>query len=366
MYHMLGANQADGFKEFERLLGRARYQRRFSECAALARLVRDYDAVLTPEHKIWLIYHEGKLAADRSQTDLAEQLFEQVLDGDGAPPLAQAAALMRIGNLKHRAWKLDEAESLYGRSLALAESHESARSLLARLKHDLGVVCRDRNDYIRARTYLLEAQTLSKQQGDYHIYPTILNSLGRLYTNLHQYEKAINSFTEGLAELEARGETFEIATVCSNLANAHLEKGHYDKSYELYQRSLKLSTAFANSIAQAEALNNLARVLRAQQKLLKEAASMLAEAAAIFLERGAKYRAGVALQNKGRCCRSLKQLNLAEQSVHQAGELFRQEGAAKKIAEVEAEIRSLHSKEGMPWWLFALPLLFILVLSPPS
>lgn len=351
MYHLIGAEQAQGFKEFERLLSRARYQRRFSECAALVNLVHDYDAVLNDEHKGWLTYHEGKLAADRNQCETAEQLFQDVLGMAGASSLTKAAALMRLGNLKYRASQMEEAKRLYLQSMELAESHESGRCILARIKHDLGVVHRDTQNCTCAQTLFEEGLDLAKAECDVHIQATILNSLGRLYTDSRRFDEGIMAFTEGLAILESIGDRFEIATLCSNLANAHMERGNYEKSYDLYERSLKLSVESGNSLGQAEALNNLARVLRAQQKL-GEAVGMLSDAATLFLSKGERFRAGVTLQNQARCYRSLGQIDQAEKSFHEAGELFRNESAHRKLAEIEAEIEALRLKEKIPWWVW--------------
>lgn len=361
MYHLVGADQSQGFKEFERLLSRARYQRRFSECAALAKLVHDYDAVLNGEHKAWLTYYEGKLAADRNQNESAEQLFQEVLGMAEASPLTKAAALMRLGNLKHRASNMEEAKRIYLQSLDLAESHEGARCIVARIKHDLGVVYRDTRDCGCAQSLFEEGLGLAKAQSDPHIQATILNSLGRLHTDSRRFDEGIKAFTEGLAILEPIGDRFEIATLCSNLANAHMERGNYGKSYELYERSLKLSVESGNSLGQAEALNNLARVLRAQHKL-DEAVRMLSDAATLFLSKGDRFRAAVAMQNQARCYRSLRQVDLAEKSFHQAEEMFRSEGANRKLAEIEAEIEALGLKEKMPWWVWlcaALVVLFV-------
>ena len=133
MYHLVGANQTKGFSEFERLLGRARYQRRFSECAALVKLMQDYNAVLNKTHLAWLTYHEGKLAADRNQVEIAEQLFHKLLNMAEAPPASKAAALMRVGNLKHRASQMDTARELYLAALNLAESNQTGGRIIARI-----------------------------------------------------------------------------------------------------------------------------------------------------------------------------------------------------------------------------------------
>lgn len=359
MYHLVGADQPEGFKEFERLLGRARYQRRFSECAALTTLVHDYDAVLTGEHKAWLTYYEGKLAADRNQNESAEWLFQEVLGMAETSPLTKAAALMRLGNLKYRASNMEEAKRIYLQSLDLAESHEEAHCVVARIKHDLGVVYRDTHDCECAQSLFEEGLGLARAHSDPHIQATILNSLGRLHTDSRRFDKAIKAFTEGLAILEPIGDRFEIATLCSNLANAYMERSIFDKSYELYERSLKLSVESGNILGQAEALNNLARVLRAEHKL-DEAVRMLRDAAILFLSKGDRFRAAVAMQNQARCYRSLKQADLATQIFHQAGEMFRSENANRKLAEIEAEIEALVLRERMPWWVWLCTALFVL------
>jgi tetratricopeptide (TPR) repeat protein len=362
MYHLVGADQAQGFKEFERLLSRARYQRRFSECATLIKLLRDYDAVLSDGNKAWLTYHEGKLAGDRNQGETAGRLFQEVLGMAEASALTKAAALMRLGNLKHRASSMEEAKCIYGRSLELAESHEEARCIVPRIKHDLGVVYRDTRDCGCAQTLFEDGLALAKAQSDPHMEATILNSLGRLHTDSRRFDEAIKTFTDALRILETIGDRFEIGTICSNLANAHMERGNYNKSYELYERSLKLSLECGNSLGQAEALNNLARVLRAQRKL-DEAVTMLGDAVALFLSKGDRFRAGVALQNQARCYKSLRQVDQAEKSFLQAEELFCLASAVMKRAEVRSEIRTLRKTEKMPLLVWLCAALVVLLMA---
>jgi tetratricopeptide (TPR) repeat protein len=360
MYHLMGADQSQGFTEFQRLFSRARYQRRFSECAALVKLVRDYDPVLIGEHTAWLTYHEGKLAADRNQSDIAQELFQKVLEMSAASSLTKAAALMRLGNLRHRASDMNQAKRMYAGSLELAESDEACRCIVPRIKHDHGVVYRDSRDWRSAQALLEEGLGLAKDQSDLHIQATILNSLGRLHMDTRRFDDAIMAFEQALAIIESNGERFEVTTLCSNLANAYMERGNYDKSYELYERSLKLSVESSNCLGQAEVLNNLARVLRAQSKL-HDAISMFGKASTLFLSQGDRFRAGVAIHNQARCYRNLKKIELSEKSFQGAMELFRSEGATTKLTEIEAELRRLRRKERPPWMVWVCALLFLLL-----
>ena len=351
MYHLLGADQHAGFAVFEGLSRRARYQHRSSECATLAKLVHDYDPVLTPESRAWLAYHEGKLAVDLKQAERAGALLDSVLNAPGAPLLARAAALMRLGQLHHSAWQLDEAERFYTQSLEIAESNDEARRLLPRVKHDLGALYRDRKDYDRACDSLYDARELASKFGNRYICATILNSLGRLYLDQRQIDMAIKTFQESCAELEITGEQSGLASVCSNLGNAYLELGDLEESYSLFERSLKLSQDAGDTLAQANTLNNMARVLRAQNKT-EEAADVLSRAVILFQDVHSNFEAAVALQNRARSYRRLGKLDLAETSLHEAEALFHSEGADDKVAEVIAEIATLHRKRGLPWWLW--------------
>ena len=102
------------------------------------KLVRDYDPVLIGEHKAWLIYHEGKLAADRNQLDIAQGLFQKVLEMSAASSADEGGGLSPpLGNLKHRASDMNQAKHMYAGSLELAESNEACRCIVPRIKHDL-------------------------------------------------------------------------------------------------------------------------------------------------------------------------------------------------------------------------------------
>src|SRR5262249_42508547 len=52
MFHLLGANQNEGFAMFERLCRAARHQFRLSKCESLINLVHEYDQVLSYENRL--------------------------------------------------------------------------------------------------------------------------------------------------------------------------------------------------------------------------------------------------------------------------------------------------------------------------
>lgn len=97
MFHLLGAKQAEGFREFERLFRKMHYQFRLSQCQSLVQLVHEYDPILEMQYARQLAYQEGKLAIDLYHLDSAEKLFTRILDDNDSDPELKIKSYNRLG-----------------------------------------------------------------------------------------------------------------------------------------------------------------------------------------------------------------------------------------------------------------------------
>jgi tetratricopeptide (TPR) repeat protein len=220
MFHLLGANQESGFREFELLLRRARHNRLYSECSQLVRLVHEYDGFLASRYRLWLTYHEAKLSADLRDLEGAETGYQRVLDNRESPPELRSAAYVRLGYVHNERRNWDEAIRCYERGLALAEKAEGVRHTLPRILHDLGAAFRDRGDLEQAEALLNRSVELAQEQHNLSSLALAYNSLGTLALKRREVNAAIDAFEKSLDALLRNKEQFRTAQVYNNLGLA--------------------------------------------------------------------------------------------------------------------------------------------------
>ncbi len=69
---------------------------------------------------------------------------------------------------------------------------------------------------------------------------SLLNSIGNIYLDLRQYEKARQYFNQALFLAKAEDDSYIIATSLSNLGHMHLGLGDAEEARKFYQRALEL------------------------------------------------------------------------------------------------------------------------------
>jgi hypothetical protein len=101
VFHLLGADIIEGFGEFRRLYKERRDEARFSECDALVRLLREYEAILGTQERGWLRYYEAEVAIDSRDWSRAKQDLLAVL-GERVPADLRSVALLALGSVLRR------------------------------------------------------------------------------------------------------------------------------------------------------------------------------------------------------------------------------------------------------------------------
>jgi tetratricopeptide (TPR) repeat protein len=349
MYHLLGADQTAGFDEFERMCRRARNYFRLTECAALIRLVHDYDAVLTVDRAGALAYHEGKLASDHRDWKKAEQLFTRLIQQPGAAPPLRARAYVRIGYVLCEQGKHQEAIDAYAKAREIADSDAEAAKITPRILHEVGVAYRDLGDVQRAEQLLRESANRAATQSEWSTYAIAYNSLGCLYLNRHEAQQAISAFQTSLEKLEADKDVLRASQVYNNMGLAHAELGNWQDSESWFLKSLEIKRRSGDVQGQALALNNLSRVY-VNLGRLGEAIVPATQAAAYFETVGDLGKAGIAKQNLGKHFRKLGKNDSARQSFVEAIALFVKVNDASGEAAARADLASLDKQPGLPWW----------------
>ncbi len=349
MFHLVGAEQARGFVEFEQLFRQMRYQFRLNECESLINLMHEYDAILLPTYRVRLAYHEGKLAADRCQWARAEQLFKHVLSHGSLEPELRVKAYNRLGIVyaEQRNWQ--GAVDFSQKALQLAGPLADAGDLICRILHDLGSAYRDSGDLTQARKFLQDSLKLAEGRQDLSALALGYNSLGTLYRKLGDGPQAIAAYDKSLEYLNRCQERFRPAQVYNNLGIAYADLRDWQKSEQYFQQSLDIKRQAGDTLGQAMTLNNLAQVYQNLQ-LPQRAIDIAQQAMKLFSEMRDLHNVALVQRYLGKLYRSMGRPDMARQSFTAASQLFTSLQEHNEAAATCQESEALTAKNGWSRW----------------
>lgn len=304
------------------------------------------------------LIEQGKLAEREGRRDDARRLFEEALHGLGSSAhAATASALLRwIGRTYHtdgdhgaaidcleaalavaelsgdqasaghainlqaivhwRQGELDEAESLYvrARETALVAGEQWLAAMTAQ---NLGVIANIRGDLERALRFYQTALAEYRNLGSAAEMCGVLNNMGKLHTDMEQWDSATRSFDEAAQIARVLGDVGAQILLEVNRAELQIARADFVAARDACLRALRLSEETGDSHVLGEVHMHLGTVsrelgeyVRAEQHF--ESADVLGHErkeplllAEIARERGELYR------RQGRNREALQQLNRA-------------------------------------------------------
>jgi EAL domain-containing protein (putative c-di-GMP-specific phosphodiesterase class I)/GGDEF domain-containing protein len=138
---------------------------------------------------------------------------------------------------------------------SLGEAPEPTK-LYADILVSLGRINKLCGEYGLALENFHRAYEVYRDIGDTRSESIALQSMGSIYSDAHQYERAVHYFNDA-AERHPGDASLDLA-VNNNLGNAYRELGQYDNALEHFQQAQTLAAAMDSSILQARILNNIA------------------------------------------------------------------------------------------------------------
>ena len=184
---------------------------------------------------------EVLLTADPEQGDLATGL--------ATVWWLESEALTRLGRPL-------EAKPVALRALErLGETPEPTK-LYADILVSLARVNKLTGDYGQALEGFQRAYEVYRAIGDTRSESIVLQSMGSIYTDAHQYDRAVSYFTDAAAR-HAGDAALDLA-VNNNLGNAYRQLGQYDDALEHFELAQTLAAGMGSGILQARILNNIA------------------------------------------------------------------------------------------------------------
>jgi tetratricopeptide (TPR) repeat protein len=140
--------------------------------------------------------------------------------------LHQSLSLRKAGQLKNWEGDYAEAVSLQSESLRIAREHNLLLPLLFGL-WSYGVILTATADYDEALVMFEEGLVLTEKVGDelLRLYPRLLNSLGWLYIELGNLDRALDLNRQGAERAQKRGDAEMIANAEHYVGDIFLVKG---------------------------------------------------------------------------------------------------------------------------------------------
>jgi len=362
MFHLVGADPPRGLAEFERLCRAARRESRWSGCTNLIGLLHEYDAVLTPQMAATITYHEGKLASDLRNFELADRLFMRLLEDSAGDSELRAKVLLRRGFVFCARRDFSQAIESYQRALAIAGSLSGSSIKVHHILSSLGEAYRDSGDLRKGEELLLRSLAGAERVGDFAGMASVHNDLGSISFRRRESRDAVAHYEQSLACLERAGDRFGAAQIYNNLGMVYTELRELATADSFFQRSLALKREAGDTLGQATSLLNRVRILRLQHDLpqAQEACRQAIELFGVIRE---VYGQAQAQRSLGRLLVASEDTEGARQALTAAAELFERGNTPQEAQQIRLELDQLGRKAGIPWWVSLTVLLGLLLIA---
>jgi len=256
MYHLLVADEGQGFELFHNMFGKATRFYWLSTCDHLLRLAGERQDYLTKEHQLWWQFGRGKLRRDSGEWKEALEIFEGLWKEDLPSDLGSTLA-NDLGSLYRAKGEWERAIEYYERSLAIKEKVGDEHGMAPTL-NNLGSVYQAKGEWERAIEYYERSLAIKEKVGDEHGMATIFNNLGTVYQAKGEWERAIEYFEKDLAICEKVGDEHGMSTTFNNLGLVYKAKGEWERAVEYFEKDLAICEKVGDEVGAATTMYNIA------------------------------------------------------------------------------------------------------------
>ncbi|MBI1236220.1 MAG: EAL domain-containing protein [Alphaproteobacteria bacterium] len=184
----------------------------------------------------------------------AEQLVPVDFDGD-TRNLALASAAWLQSEAMTRLGRPGEALPVAERALALLGEDPAPTKLFADTLLSIGRILKLTGEHGQALEILQQAFDVYAAIGETRSQAIVLQSIGSIYNDARQYERAIEYFADAV---ERHRDTNLDLAAFNNLGNAYTALEQYSEALEYYDQALAAAEAMDSGMLQARILNNVA------------------------------------------------------------------------------------------------------------
>ncbi len=205
-------------------------------------------------HRALARWYAGETADAVRVAEVAQGL--QALVGDDEE---RGRTLTLLGAIHRSTGDFALALESHLQALTLGEENQDARAI-ARAKNNIGLVCWNLDEHVRASEYLFSIIDFYREQGEDQALATVLSNLGLILIELGEVERAQQVLEEGLAIHERLDEPRGRAKLLSNLAFAHDKRNRVEEALSLYAQVLALREDIGDGKGLARTLASMAKI----------------------------------------------------------------------------------------------------------
>ena len=235
-------------------------------------------------------------------------------------------------------------QNLEKESLSNTEKKAFKKSLSLAL-NSIGIIFYNKGDNDKALNYYSRSLKIREEIGDKKGIAATLNNFGIIYQDQGDYVKAIDYYTRSLKTNEEIGDKNGEANTLSNIGRIYTEQGDTSKAIEYLTRSLKIKEAIDDKRGMATAYNNLGSIYFGHSNIVK-AMEYFSRYLTMSEEIGDINNIALALANIGSVYKNSEDNSKALDYYTRSLKIFEEIGNKKWMAALLTNIGEIYKKNG--------------------
>ena len=276
------------------------------------------------ERTVTFLVNGGKFYTDEGDLALARQHML----------LAQFKVTLFNGQIELFASNYHAARAILLEALAIAEQLDKME-LMAQAQDILMRVCGHLGELDSAEKYATAAIETYQALGHTRQIASVRSSLGSMYLNIRQFDKAVALLEPTLDFFETHQQTLHLAPLYSNLAEAYYETGKPQLAQKLINQCLQLEQAHVIPYA----LYTLS-LIHQDAARLDDAIIVLQRGIKQAQQNGDRFIEAYLHREQGKLQRTMRQPDQADSSIHTALQLFETMGIQHEIQATQQLLES--------------------------
>ena len=212
-----------------------------------------------------LLHRIGDILESSGSWDEALRVYEKAMQHYRGQDEDGAKVMMKISTILIRQNSHAEAQQMLEKALKLS-CELNATELIAEIRCTLGNLFIQQGDYDRALSEFEEGLNYARKSGSHRVEGKSLYGIGRVEQARGNSAKSIGTKRKAAEIFEASGETMELSKVLTAIGASYFNANELESALEYHDKALKLCEKMGNPRLQACALLNVAGVLIEQNK----------------------------------------------------------------------------------------------------
>ena len=311
-----------------------RMQKRYPELRRLRRQLLDVTGGTAEEAQsngaidlwLYLLGTEASECLETSELARADALNHQLLDYFASQPDIEsdpraAAVFHQMGEVALKRWRLDEAEELYTRSLAIIEGGEDVATI-ADDYYGMGLVRQYQRRYTEARDWFSKSLDIHQRLEDAEEMVKDYRSLGLCAQFRFEYQEAESWYHRAREILEEARDEETSVLIYHALGTVAHSQFLYDDAENWYKQALTLCDRMGNEAQMAVEFHYLGLLEQGRQMFPEDAEHWFTLALEKYEKLGDWRSAGDECRQLGVLFHEQRKLAEAESWYHRAREIF--------------------------------------------